>query len=139
MTALSDTPSEYNVTARDGFPPGTLRELGIAGDGSIQGAFSNGAVRTLGQVVLATFTNYQGLVDVGNGLFQPGANSGAAVIVTPGEVGSGQLLSGALEQSNVDLGQEFIDLILTSTGYTASSRVISTADELMQQLLVLAR
>lgn len=139
MTALSDNPSEFNVTARDGFPPGVLREFGIAADGTIQGAFSNGAVRTLGQVVVATFTNYQGLVDIGNSLFQPGANSGAAVITTPGEVGSGQILSGSLEQSNVDLGEEFIELILTSTGYTASSRVISTADDLMQQLLVLAR
>ena len=96
-------------------------------------------MRTLGQVVLATFTNQEGLVDVGGNSFEVGPNSGPAVIAEPGNLSAGLVVGGALELSNVDLGQEFIDLIATSTGYSASSRVIRTADELMQQLLVIGR
>lgn len=68
-----------------------------------------------------------------------GANSGPAVVADPGTLGAGLIVSGSLEMSNVDLGEEFTQMILTSTGYSASSRVIRTADELMQQLLVLGR
>ncbi|MFY7895440.1 MAG: flagellar hook-basal body complex protein, partial [Phycisphaerales bacterium] len=99
----------------------------------------NGLIRTLGQVALATFTNTEGLVDEGGNLFLAGANSGTPVITTPGQMGAGFITAGALELSNVDIGEEFIKMILTSTGYSANSRVIRTADELMQQLLVLGR
>ncbi|MAY73920.1 MAG: hypothetical protein CMJ31_04200, partial [Phycisphaerae bacterium] len=139
LTALVDTPSEFSSIARNGLPAGTLERWSIGADGVVAGSFSNGAVRTLGRVVLASFTNYEGLVDLGGGLFRPGGNSGEAAIVTPGSAGTGGILSGSLELSNVDLGQEFIDLILTSTGYTASSRVIQTTDELIQQLLLIGR
>lgn len=123
----------------DGLPPGTLESFGVGDDGLIAGRFSNGAIRTLGRLVLANFTNPAGLVDSGGNLFETGPNSGPAVLATPGTLGAGLILSGSLEQSNVDLGEEFTQMILTSTGYSASSRVIQTADELMQQLLVLGR
>ena len=93
----------------------------------------------LGRVAVARFINNNGLVDEGNALYRVGANSGPAIVTAPGEQAAGFVTSGALELSNVDLGQEFIDLILTSTGYSASSRVIQTTDELMQQLLVIGR
>ena len=83
--------------------------------------------------------NPGGMVDAGGNAWQIGPNSGTPSIVSPGEQASGTVIAGALELSNVDLGQEFIDLITTSTGYSASSRIIRTADELMQQLLVLGR
>lgn len=123
----------------DGLPPGTLSTFGVGDDGTIFGRFSNGAVRTLGQVVIANFTNPGGLVDAGGNLFESGPNSGPAVIANPGTLGAGLIVAGALEMSNVDLGEEFTQMILTSTGYSASSRVIRTADELIQQLLVLGR
>lgn len=123
----------------DGLAPGTLESFGTGDDGEILGRFSNGAIRTLGKVVLANFANPPGLVDAGGNLFETGPNSGPAVIADPGTLGAGLIVSGALEQSNVDLGEEFTQMILTSTGYSASSRVIRTADELMQQLLVLGR
>lgn len=123
----------------DGLPPGTLASFGVGDDGTIFGRFSNGAVRTLGRVAIANFTNPGGLVDAGSNLFTAGANSGPAVLAAPGTLGTGSIVSGALELSNVDLGEEFTQLILTSTGYSASSRIIRTADELMQQLLVLGR
>jgi flagellar hook protein FlgE len=138
-TALADRPSEVAGVYRDGLPAGTLEAFSVAEDGSILGAFDNGAIRTLGQVVIAKAPNEGGMADAGGNAWMPGPNSGQPVIVTPGQAGSGAVLSGGLELSNVDLGQEFINLITTSTGYSASSRIIRTADELMQQLLVLGR
>lgn len=123
----------------DGLPPGTLSTFGVGDDGTIFGRFSNGAIRTLGRVVVANFTNPGGLVDAGGNLFEGGPNAGPAIIANPGTLGSGLIVAGALEMSNVDLGEEFTQMILTSTGYSASSRVIRTADELIQQLLVLGR
>jgi flagellar hook protein FlgE len=123
----------------DGLPSGTLSTFGVGDDGTIFGRFSNGAIRTLGRVVIANFTNPGGLVDSGGNLFQSGPNAGPAIIANPGTLGSGLIVAGALELSNVDLGEEFTQMILTSTGYSASSRVIRTADELIQQLLVLGR
>lgn len=139
VTALADEPSTLAMVEQDGSSPGTLEAYSVAADGTIIGTFSNAITRTLGQIPLALFANAAGLVDVGDGRFAVGANSGEAVIATPGSLGAGSVTSGSLEQSNVDLGQEFINLILTSTGYSASSRVIQATDELLQQLLVLGR
>lgn len=138
-TSLAASPSSMIGLTIDGLPPGTLQSFAAGEDGVIFGRFSNGAVKTMGQVVLANFTNPAGLIDEGGNLFTTGPNSGPASIAPPGVLGIGSLVSGALELSNVDLGEEFTNMILTSTGYSASSRVIRTADELMQQLLVLGR
>jgi flagellar hook protein FlgE len=139
LTALTDTTSVLQASFRDGSPIGTLEEFGVGADGVILGTFSNGLTRTLGQVVVATFSNSEGLVDEGDNLFRVGSNSGSAVVGEPRTLGAGQLVGGSLELSNVDIGEEFIKMILSSTGYSASSRVIRTADELMQQLMVLGR
>jgi len=138
-TSLAAAPSSIIGLTVDGLPPGTLESFAAGEDGVIFGRFSNGAIKTVGQVVLANFTNPAGLIDEGGNLFSTGPNSGPAAIAPPGVLGIGGLVSGALEQSNVDLGEEFTNMILTSTGYSASSRVIRTADELLQQLLVLGR
>ncbi len=139
VTSLSSTTSNLAATSRDGAPIGTLSGYAVGGDGTITGVFTNGLTRTIGQIALATFANPEGLVDAGNSLFMTGSNSGAAVITAPSTFGAGGVVGGALELSNVDLGEEFIKLILSSTGYSASSRVIRTADDLMQQLLSLGR
>jgi flagellar hook protein FlgE len=139
VTSLSDSTSSLAATSRDGAPIGTLSGYAVGVDGVITGVFTNGLTRTIGQVALATFSNPEGLVDAGNSLFSTGANSGEPVIAAPGTFGAGYTIGGALELSNVDLGEEFIKLILSSTGYSASSRVIRTADDLMQQLLALGR
>lgn len=138
-TSLAAAPSSMVGLTIDGLPPGTLESFAAGEDGVIFGRFSNGAIKTMGQVVLANFTNPAGLIDEGGNLFSIGPNSGPASVTSPGTLGTGNLVSGALEQSNVDLGEEFTQMILTSTGYSASSRVIRTADELLQQLLVLGR
>jgi flagellar hook protein FlgE len=131
--------SALAATDGDGAPLGALASYSVGSDGVITGAFTNGLTRTLGQVAVATFANPEGLVDIGSNLFAPGPNSGTPVVGPPLELGAGRVVGGALELSNVDLSQEFINLILASTGYSASSRVITTTDQLMQQLLVLGR
>lgn len=139
VTALVDTGSTIGATFQDGTPIGTLTDFSVGEDGVISGGFSNGLSRVVGQVALATFTNSAGLIESGNNLFRVGPNSGTPLITNPGEFGTGRVIGGALELSNVDLGQEFIDMILTSTGYSASSRVITTADQLLQQLVQIGR
>lgn len=135
ISALSDQSSQLAAVFQDGSPIGTLSDFSIGENGIISGAFTNGLVRTLGQIALAKFTNPEGLVDIGNNLFAIGPNSGSPIVATPQAFGTGRLVSGALELSNVDLSLEFINMILTSTGYSAASRVITTTDELLQQLL----
>ncbi|MBK7405772.1 MAG: flagellar hook-basal body complex protein [Phycisphaerales bacterium] len=139
LTSLADDPSSVASTFRDGRPSGTLDDFSIDRDGLITGVFSNGLTRTLGRVVLAKFTNNDGLVEQGSNLFRQGPDSGEAAVVTPSTFGSGAIVSGSLEQANVDLGQEFIKMIMSSTGYSASSRVVRTADDLLQQLTQLSR
>lgn len=139
LTALTSTTSEIAATFRDGSTLGTLTAFGVGEDGTITGTFSNGLTRTMGQVALALFSNPEGLVDAGANLFRTGPNSGLPAVTTPTSLGAGSLVGGALEQSNVDLSAEFTNMILASTGFSASSRVIRTADELMQQLLVIGR
>ncbi|MBL0927871.1 MAG: flagellar hook-basal body complex protein [Phycisphaerales bacterium] len=141
VTAFSNTGGSSQIAAvsQDGAALGTLSSFAVNDNGVITGGFTNGLTRTIGQVVIARFTNAAGLVDAGNNLFSVGPNSGEAVITVPTEFGTGRVVGGALEGSNVDLSQEFINMILTSTGYSASSRVITTTDQLIQQLLALAR
>jgi flagellar hook protein FlgE len=139
VTALTDGPSQIAATFQDGSPLGTLATYAVGPDGIITGAFTNGLTRTVGQVALATFANPGGLVDVGSNLFTVGPNSGSPVVGAPQTLGAGRIVGGSLELSNVDLSQEFINMILASTGYSASARVITTTDQLMQQLLVLGR
>ncbi len=139
VTALASSRSSLAATYQDGSPLGTLAAYAVGPDGEIVGAFDNGLTRTIGQIAMAKFANPEGLVDEGANLFADGPNSGAAVVTTAGELGTGRIVSGALELSNVELSQEFINLILASTGYSAASRVITTTDQLFQQLLVLGR
>ncbi len=139
VRALTDTQSSLAAISQDGSPVGKLDTFSIGESGVITGAFTNGLSRTLGQVALATFANPEGLLDAGSNTFVAGPNSGLAVEVEPQTFGAGRIISGALELSNVDLSQEFVNLITTSTGFSASSRVITTSDQLIQQLLSIAR
>jgi len=139
ITALADTSSVFAAVRQDGSPIGTLDSFSIGDNGIITGSFTNGLNRTIGQVTLAKFINNEGLVQAGGGLFLAGPNSGDAVVTAPQQLGAGRIVAGALEQSNVDLAEEFVKLITASTGFSASSRVISTSDQLIQQLLATGR
>jgi len=136
---FGDAASSVRMATQDGTPGATLIDYGIDQDGVIVGTFSNGATRVYGQLALARFQNNEGLNAQGDNAFQVGVNSGDAQITTAGLDGAGTLQSGALEQSNVDLSREFVNLITASTGFTAASRVVRSADDLLQELLLLAR
>ena len=139
VSSLTDAASNFAAVYQDGSAIGTLSNFSIGEDGIITGAFTNGLNRSIGQVALAKFSNPEGLVDAGNNLYRNGPNSGTPLVASPLDFGTGRVVGGALELSNVDLSQEFINMILASTGYSAASRVITTTDELINQLLVLGR
>ena len=134
-TALASATSTLVTSKQDGSPLGSLSAFSIGTDGIITGAFSNGLTRTLGQVAIANFNNPQGLDDKGGNQFAASANSGSPVIGQPLQLGAGIVRSGALEQSNVDLSKEFVNLIIASTGFSAASKVITTSNQLLTDLL----
>lgn len=141
MTGLtaSDGVSTVILSSQDGFPEGTLAGYEIGPDGVIAGTFSNGQERVLGQVALATFANNQGLIGQSENTFAVGVNSGPAVVKAPQSGSAGRINSGQLELSNVDLARELIGLITASTGFSAASRTVRTADDMLQELLLLVR
>ena len=134
-TQLAGQTSTLVMSSQDGSSAGTLTSFSVGTDGTITGAYSNGQTRTLGQVAVANFSNPLGLDDQGGNLFAASANSGNAQITSPTQLGTGQLRAGSLEQSNVDISKEFINMILASTGFSAASRVITTSNQLIQELL----
>lgn len=131
--------SAVTLLSQDGFQSGTLQDFSIGPDGVISGSFTNGLTRNLGQVVLATFRNYEGLIAGADNIYISGPNSGNAIIKNPQQLGAGTVNSATLELSNVDLSREFINLIISSTGFSASSRVIQTSDRLLTELMMLIR
>jgi flagellar hook protein FlgE len=118
-----------------GSAQGTLESFSMGDDGTITGVYSNGQRQAIGQMALATFANPGGLVKVGDSAFQAGDNSGLPQIGVAGSGGRGTLTSGALEMSNVDLSQEFTGLIIAQRGFQANSKVITTSDQILQDLV----
>ncbi len=139
VSALTNTDSQLKAIWQDGSPKGTLENFEVGQDGIIMGEFSNSLKRPLGQLAMANFSNNRGLKEVSQGLYDVTTNSGLAMIGKPGVDGAGRVLGGTLELSNVELSQEFINLITASTGYSANSRVLSTSDRLIQELLQIVR
>ncbi len=131
--------SQIIMASEDGAPAGVLVNYEIDSDGVITGAFDNEREAVLGQLAVATFVNNEGLIARSENTFVPGPNSGDANIGVANEGVAGQVVAGALEQSNVELVREFINLISASTGISASSRVVRASDDLLQELLLLAR
>lgn len=138
VTELSAT-SDVTVSNQDGFPRGTLSSFNIGNDGVINGVFTNGLTRVIGQVALANFSNPGGMSRVGNNMFRDTPASGTAQIGLPSSGGRGTVSGGVLEGSNVDLGDEFSNLIVTERGFQANARTITTADTLLQETVNLIR
>ncbi|MES4793370.1 MAG: hypothetical protein C4321_10700, partial [Chloroflexota bacterium] len=131
--------STANLRSQDGVPPGMLSGLSIREDGTIIGVYSNGLTKSMGQIVTAQFQNTGGLESIGNTLFNISPNSGTPVYGVPGASGSGSLRSGYLEGSNVNLTQEFGQMIVTQRGFQANSRVVTSSDQMMQELMNIVR
>ncbi len=121
-------------------PPGTeLTSYSIASDGKVRGVFSDGSQRDICQLAIADFTNPMGLDKVGDTAFRASANSGPVQLGVAGQGQRGQIQAGALEMSNVDLSAEFTNLILAQRGFQASSRVITTSDQVLEELVNIKR
>jgi flagellar hook protein FlgE len=127
-------------TAGLGLPAGVeLTSYSIGPDGKIRGVFSDDVQRDICQLAIADFANPMGLDKVGDTAFRESANSGAAELGVPGEGMRGEIMAGALEMSNVDLSAEFTNLILAQRGFQASSRVITTSDQVLEELVNIKR
>ncbi|WP_027629539.1 flagellar hook protein FlgE [Ruminiclostridium cellobioparum] len=124
----------------DGYTTGNLVTFNIGSDGVLTGIYSNGQQQPLGMVALASFSNPAGLQKIGDNLFIPTTNSGDFTKgLQAGSEGVGSLSPGTLEMSNVDLSREFTDMIITQRGFQANSRIITTSDEMLQELVNLKR
>ncbi len=139
LTGLAVGESSLAATRQDGSAPGTLTSFIVSETGTIRGVFSSGVTRDLGQIRLARFSNPAGLQQLGGNLFSSGVNSGLPVEGNPNEQGIGTIIAGAVELSNTDIGANLIDLILASTQYRGNTRVITAAQQLLDELLNLRR
>ena len=133
------SPSTVEVESRNGSTDGTLESYTVSETGEINGVFSNGEVRLLGQVALVNFNNPSGLAKAGSNLFEVSNNSGEPQVGLAGIGGRGTLVGATLEMSNVDLSEEFAEMIVSQRGFQANTRMITTSDEILQELINLKR
>lgn len=133
--------SDFAVTklTQNGYSAGALKSVSLSEDGSITGIFTNGQTRKIGQLALAKFIAPTMLTKEGRNLFAESYDSGQPVVGTAGTSGLGRTISNSLELSNVDLATEFVNMITAQRGFQANSRVITTSDELLQELVNLKR
>lgn len=138
-TMLSSA-NDISVTYQDGLAAGGFTSFKISNPtGMIYGLFTNGEQQLVGQVSLASFVNPAGLERINQNLFMQGLNSGDPSVGEANTGGRGSINSGYLEASNVDLAQEFTNMIIAQRGFQASSRVITTSDEMLQELVNIKR
>lgn len=124
-----------NAITQDGYASGRLTGFSISDDGIVQARYSNGQNVAQGQIVLANFTNPQGLTPLGNNLFSETANSGQPLVGGPGSGSLGVLQASATEDSNVDLTQELVNMITAQRVYQANAQTIKTQDQILQTLV----
>ncbi|MDQ2865280.1 MAG: flagellar hook-basal body complex protein [Candidatus Eremiobacteraeota bacterium] len=127
--SLGNDPYGATVISQNGYPAGTLSNISVGQDGTVTGAFTNGEEKTIAQVALATFQNEEGLQRLGGNQFEQTAASGLAQVGTAASGRFGSIQSGALEESNVNLANEFTNLIVAQRAFEANSRGITTADQ----------
>ncbi|MBN1501653.1 MAG: flagellar hook protein FlgE [Spirochaetes bacterium] len=133
------SPSTTKGVEQDGYSMGYMESFNIDNSGIITGVFSNGVKRPVGQVAMAVFTNPGGLTATGENLFEMSNNSGLANVGAASEAGRGKINAGMLEMSNVDLSDQFVDMIITQRGFQANSKTITTSDQMLQELINLKR
>lgn len=131
--------STVSITGQNGRAAGTLESYALSEDGTLIGSFTNGGKEAIGRIAMANFVNPGGLEKAGSSSYTATANSGAAELGVPGSGALGTLVGGYLEMSNVDLSQEFTNLIVAQRGFQANARIITTSDEVLQELTNLKR
>jgi flagellar hook protein FlgE len=134
-TTQFGAPSAVQSLQQDGYSAGTISGMSITAEGNIVGNYTNGEIRNIARLALADFPSLYGLERAGSLLFRATPDSGDPLINKPGEGGMGNLSASMLEESNVDLAAEFIRMIITQRAYQANSKIISTADEMLAQLI----
>jgi len=122
-------------TTQDGSPPGEVASVSISADGIMQASYTNGQTRELGRVILATFRNPNGLSSLGDNLWGETIDSGSPAVAAPGEGLNGTISSGRIEESNVDMSQELVQMIIQQRNYQANAQSIKTQDQLLQTLI----
>jgi flagellar hook protein FlgE len=132
-------PSGFSAQSQDGNSSGALSGVSIASNGMVEGLYTNGMRAPVGQLVLAKFRSEDGLARAGEGLWMATKESGDAALGAPASGGRGALSAGALETSNVELGEEFVGMIQHQRAYSANSKVIATADDMLTTLMQLKR
>jgi len=138
MTQFASPSGVYSLR-QDGYESGSLQGVSISEDGILTGAFSNGRTRAIGQVALADFPSPSGLNNLGSMLYGESSDSGPAVVGRPGNEGMGIVRASTLELSNVDIAAEFVRMITAQRGFQANSKVITTTDEILNELVNLKR
>lgn len=131
--------SSVTFQSQDGYATGRITDVRVGEDGVITGVFSNGKTKALYQIVLANFPSYEGLTSVGNNLYDVSVDSGLPVIGAPKTGRRGAISSRSLEMSNVDLATEFVKMITTQRAYQANAKVITTSNEVLQELINMKR
>ncbi len=126
-------------TNQDGYTSSVLKDISFDNTGVVNGIYDNGQVQAIAQLALANFANVEGLLKFKGTTFVSSLASGEASVGAPGSGGRGTISGSSLEQSNVDIAQEFTTLIIAQRGYQANSRVISTTDELYQDAINMKR
>ncbi len=141
VNGVTQFSSDFTTKAvkQDGYTMGYMEAFSIDDTGTITGVFSNGVRQPIAIIALATFTNPAGLNKVGDTMFSYSLNSGEANIGQAGIAGKGKINAGLLEMSNVDLSDQFTDMIVTQRGFQANSRTIVTSDQMIQEVLGLKR
>ena len=139
LTGFESSAHTASIVSQDGYGLGLLEKIAIDQVGNISGFFSNGVTRVLAQISLADFSNQAGLRKAGLSRYQASANSGEAIEGIAGSTVSGLISSGALEASSVDIAQEFTTMITAQRGFQANSRIITTSDSMLDELVNIKR
>ena len=131
--------SVINSLTNDGYASGLLKSLSVTSDGKISGFFTNGQTADVAQIVLANFSDPEGLKKMGSNLFAETITSGPAIMNVPGASGMGTVASNSLEMSNTDIATEFINMITAQKAYSANARVVTTEDQMLTELINIKR
>lgn len=123
------------LSYQNGYASGVLENVAIGPDGTVSGSFSNGTSQTLGQISLASFNNPEGLDKQANSMYAVSANSGTPLVGYSGKDTSSTIAAGTLEMSNVDLAQQFTNMIITQRGFEANGKMVTSSDQMLQTLI----
>ena len=131
--------SAVSSVSTNGTAFGAMTGLNVDQNGFVTAVYGNGVTRRVAQIAVATFPNENGLIALDGNAYQVSTDSGRFTLKSPGSAGAGTLSAGSLEASTVDLSSEFTGLITTQRAYAASSKIITTADQMLQDLLDIKR